>query len=695
MDLDKIFQGPLLQRIQPPSSGGTGTGAVSTVFGRSGDVIALSGDYSAAQVTNAVSTIGSYADPTWLASLGWSKLAGVPATFAPSAHNHPASDIVSGIISTDRLGSGTAGSTVFLRGDGTWAAPSQIAQSPWTANIDANQKLLTNIPEIDLALTSGATGTLKATASAIRLDSTSPTADISLNSNRQINLNAGIASATAAVYISNNLGQVAIFGYNGGVNSGFGGKNNPAYPIDSNGDCNITGVYRINGTAWNPQTPWAQNIDAASFTLSNVGNIATQPVATTENRKVSFKNSLGLDNAYVAYYGPTSANTPVSNVAAHYLLEICNDYRGGAVGEGDISFCCANTEMMRFSQNSFAVLVFTPLYADNSLIRAGSFGINDTANWLTYTVHAGGTVNGNYGVYWDKASERIQLITGSSARWNISSAGHMLAATDNAYDIGASGANRPKNVYIAGQLTIASVINGSAGITCGAGNGFIIANRSKLTSPIDGKFLLSNQAGTTFTALCFGIASSSFPSLKVNGAALDVRLGDDSAYTAISASAYYGGGVSSTAAPDSPAPSVVIGGTRPTILLDQGTTSRSRIIQYAIGHCLALTANLYSDGTNWNHDDISAAGMSLIFNANTGMLNVQRAPAGANPAAPVSKFQIDALNGYMYASCAGSAVDTPMWNNSFYAYLNEAGNTLTFRVKYSTGTIKQGTIALA
>ena len=52
---------------------------VASVFGRTGAVVAAIGDYTAAQVTNAVSTLGTYADPAWITSLAWAKITGAPA----------------------------------------------------------------------------------------------------------------------------------------------------------------------------------------------------------------------------------------------------------------------------------------------------------------------------------------------------------------------------------------------------------------------------------------------------------------------------------------------------------------------------------------------------------------------------------------------------------------------------------------
>ena len=74
---------PLIQLLDASAAGGGGGGAVSSVFTRTGAVTAQAGDYTAAQVTNAVSTIGTYASPAWLTAFSWAGLTGVPSTFAP------------------------------------------------------------------------------------------------------------------------------------------------------------------------------------------------------------------------------------------------------------------------------------------------------------------------------------------------------------------------------------------------------------------------------------------------------------------------------------------------------------------------------------------------------------------------------------------------------------------------------------
>ena len=53
----------------------------------------------------------------------------------------------------------------------------------------------------------------------------------------------------------------------------------PAYPLDVAGDCNITGVYRVNGT---PISTWTQDANANGFNLLNAGSVRISGPAGTD-----------------------------------------------------------------------------------------------------------------------------------------------------------------------------------------------------------------------------------------------------------------------------------------------------------------------------------------------------------------------------------------------------------------------------
>lgn len=87
-----------------------GTGTVTSVNITPGTGVTASGG----PVTSSGSiTVGLSANLQ-----AWSALA--TSAKANTSHTHAAADITSGVLSTARLGSGTANSTKYLRGDGTW-----------------------------------------------------------------------------------------------------------------------------------------------------------------------------------------------------------------------------------------------------------------------------------------------------------------------------------------------------------------------------------------------------------------------------------------------------------------------------------------------------------------------------------------------------------------------------------------------
>jgi hypothetical protein len=77
---------------------------------------------------------------------------------------------------------------------------------------------------------------------------------------------------------------------------------------------------------------------------------------------------------------------------------------------------------------------------------------------------------------------------------------------------------------------------------------------------------------------------------------------------------------------------------RPALELLETGTDKFRL--YKTGGHGAITQNLFSDGTNWQRDDVALPG-TLLFFLQTGGLYYFSAPAGANPAAIVSAFGVD------------------------------------------------------
>lgn len=120
------------------------------------------------------------------------------------------------------------------------------------------------------------------------------------------------------------------------------------------------------------------------------------------------------------------------------------------------------------------------------------------------------------------SSRNIVLQAGSGS--SVITQSNFLFGNDNANDIGASGANRPRNVYVAGTVTSGGVEAPTYYATS--------ATRMRL-GETNGNVRFHNAVDNNFGLMIFGTATSSFPALKRSSTTLQARLADDSAFASV------------------------------------------------------------------------------------------------------------------------------------------------------------------
>jgi len=133
----------------------------------------------------------------------------------------------------------------------------------------------------------------------------------------------------------------------------------------------------------------------------------------------------------------------------------------------------------------------------------------------TSSGHRIGTNSSGTGV-----SRALLLGSGGGSQWNINTSGHLgTFGSDNLYDIGASGANRPRNVYVGTNLTVGNTLSVvicdvTAVRLASNGTGCVIRQDS------NGIIRLSNNNETDFNRLQFGGSTDAAPAIARDGAGI-------------------------------------------------------------------------------------------------------------------------------------------------------------------------------
>ena len=179
--------------------------------------------------------------------------------------------IVRGPAATTRLGVGSDGQVLTAdstQADGIrWgAAAVGGSQTPWITNIDGNGKTLTNTGNVSIGGSiQGGALTVQASTDRV-LNVRGDPATFGLPAGLLGPILQGVNSAQSSFEPITFVSPVNFMLGSVGV-----GKTTPAYAVDVSGDVNVSGAFRVNGTAIaTSQTPWTSNIAAAGFNLESV-----------------------------------------------------------------------------------------------------------------------------------------------------------------------------------------------------------------------------------------------------------------------------------------------------------------------------------------------------------------------------------------------------------------------------------------
>jgi hypothetical protein len=251
------------------------------------------------------------------------------------------------------------------------------------------------------------------------------------------------------------------------------------------------------------------------------------------------------------YYGDGSSLTGIAGVVGGYTNTGNTSIIGGSTGTGTVSFHTGNAAgaaLQRWNITTggagtgghlvpqvsasydigaaatFARAVYSQQFAANGAVSANHLYMANLGASL-------GVIKATQASGETSAISIIDLATTWNNAANAPTA-IKLVVTDSASNAASllmdlrTDAGSKFSVSKAGVLTTASSIySGNANLGFNT-FGYIAAQS-------DGVWKLSNNAGSDFTRLQFGGTTSSFPALKRNGMALDIRLADDSAYAGL------------------------------------------------------------------------------------------------------------------------------------------------------------------
>jgi len=234
------------------------------------------------------------------------------------------------------------------------------------------------------------------------------------------------------------------------------------------------------------------------FLLTDAANNIVFPnTSSTIPVQIVNNGTIGTDSSSF-WIGPTGAGETINHETYTDALRISSSKTGANGGNLNINNTCEfdntanNSGRFAFgcsvpnnNATAGAIGIYTndgaPFAGNGALVMnpndgAGFSAIemdNDVGTRLNFQTHNQGTLLGRIqtrpaanGGMQISALGALQLgsgTVGSGFQWNINTSGHFIAVTDNTNDIGASGATRPRNLFIGTNGTFGGIVSIGSG----------------------------------------------------------------------------------------------------------------------------------------------------------------------------------------------------------------------------------------
>lgn len=208
------------------------------------------------------------------------------------------------------------------------------------------------------------------------------------------------------------------------------------------------------------------NVSLAGHILADTDNIKDIGASgATRFRTGYFGTSVVAPLVSSAHHSLTGSSsfTQALDIRSSSNILIFNGGTGGyslnSANDGVALLTLTNAGVATFASSVIAKNTLQLLASSGNVADFNTYDSTGTYNLTVIRADQGGTNIADMVFYTSNS--------GIGAKWRIKAAGHLLAETDNAFDIGAVGATRPRNVYIGSILVVGggATINKTAGDT--------------------------------------------------------------------------------------------------------------------------------------------------------------------------------------------------------------------------------------